>query len=231
MKSMIVFDMDGVLVDVTESYRETICQTVKAFTGQTITRELVQEYKNRGGFNNDWLLSQTICRDLGLELEYQTVVRRFNELFFGDLSTGIPTGLMRNERWLPANGLLENLRKNHGLSVFTGRLRDEAMITLRRFGHTATFEPVVGDDDVSKGKPDPEGLLKIQAAYPGTRLIYVGDTVDDARASRAAAVPFIGIAHPHTHNRERLLELFREQQAAWILEDVNELPQALSQLT
>ncbi len=231
MTSMIVFDMDGVLVDVTESYRETICQTVKAFTGHTITRELVQDYKNRGGFNNDWLLSQTICRDLGLELEYQTVVDRFNELFFGDLSTGIPTGLMKNERWLPVNGLLENLREDHGLAVFTGRLRDEAMITLRRFGHTGTFEPVVGDDDVSKGKPDPEGLLKIQAAYPAARLIYVGDTVDDARASRAAGVPFIGIAHKQSHNRERLLELFREERAAQIVDDVNELPQALSQLT
>lgn len=231
MKPMIVFDMDGVLVDVTESYRETICQTVKAFTGKTITRALVQEYKNRGGFNNDWLLSQTICRDLGLEVEYQTVVDRFNELFFGDLSTGIPTGLMKNERWLPENGLLERLREDYGLAVFTGRLRNEAMITLRRFGHTGTFDPVVGDDDVSKGKPDPEGLLQIQAANPESRLVYVGDTVDDARASRAAGVPFIGIAHVHTHNRDRLLELFREEQAARIVEDVNQLPEALSQLT
>ena len=30
---LIVFDMDGVLVDVTESYRESIAQTVKHFTG------------------------------------------------------------------------------------------------------------------------------------------------------------------------------------------------------
>ncbi len=31
---MLVFDMDGVLVDVTESYRETIVKTVEHFTGQ-----------------------------------------------------------------------------------------------------------------------------------------------------------------------------------------------------
>ena len=43
---MIVFDMDGVLVEVSESYRETICRTVEHFTGKTITRELIQEYKN-----------------------------------------------------------------------------------------------------------------------------------------------------------------------------------------
>jgi phosphoglycolate phosphatase-like HAD superfamily hydrolase len=39
--------MDGVLVDVTESYRETIARTVERFTGAAITREKIQEYKNR----------------------------------------------------------------------------------------------------------------------------------------------------------------------------------------
>ena len=51
---LIVFDMDGVLVDVTESYRETIVQTVEHFTGMTITREQIQDYKNQGGWNDDW---------------------------------------------------------------------------------------------------------------------------------------------------------------------------------
>jgi HAD superfamily phosphatase len=90
--TMIVFDMDGVLVDVSDSYRETICQTVQHFTGRPITRELVQEYKNRGGLNNDWLLSQTICRELGFEVDYRTVAAYFDSLFYG--------GLMQRERWI-----------------------------------------------------------------------------------------------------------------------------------
>jgi HAD superfamily phosphatase len=228
---MIVFDMDGVLVDVSDSYRETICQTVRHFTGQSIRRALVQEYKNRGGFNNDWLLSQTICRDLGVEVDYQTVVDRFNEIFFGDLSSGVPTGLMRHERWLPGDGLLEELARRHGLAVFTGRLREEAYITLRRFGHAGTFRPVIGADDVAEGKPNPEGLLKIQRAYPAEQFVYVGDTVDDARASRLAQVPFVGIAHPQTYNRDQLVELFRREQAHVIIDDVNQLPEALSTLS
>ena len=40
---LIVFDVDGVLVDDTESYRETIIATVKHFTGREVTRELVQD--------------------------------------------------------------------------------------------------------------------------------------------------------------------------------------------
>ncbi len=81
LSQMMVFDMDGVLVDVTESYRETIVKTVEHFTGKTISRDSIQDYKNQGGWNNDWLLSQKICRDMGVELPYPTVVEYFNYLF------------------------------------------------------------------------------------------------------------------------------------------------------
>ena len=33
---ILIFDMDGVLVDVTESYRETIARTVEHFTGRRL---------------------------------------------------------------------------------------------------------------------------------------------------------------------------------------------------
>ena len=65
MESLIVFDMDGVLAEVTESYREAIVQTVRHFTGQTVTREKIQDYKNAGGWNNDWALSQKIASEIG----------------------------------------------------------------------------------------------------------------------------------------------------------------------
>ncbi len=64
--SLIVFDMDGVLTEVSESYREAIVQTVEHFTGKRITRDLIQQYKNQGGWNNDWALSQKIASDLGV---------------------------------------------------------------------------------------------------------------------------------------------------------------------
>lgn len=227
MKEMIVFDMDGVLVEVGDSYRETICQTVNHFTGCTITRDLVQEYKNRGGFNNDWLLSQTIARDLGVDVSYETVVDKFNQLFFGTVTDGIPDGLMSREKWIPRPGLLESLGRRYGLSIFTGRLREEAEMTLRRFATGIRFAPLVGADSVTQGKPHPEGLLNIQAAHPGVELWYVGDTVDDARPAQAAGVPFIGIAAPHTPYRERLLELFEEHGAVAVIEDINQIGEVL----
>ena len=40
---ILIFDMDGVLADVTESYRETIARTVAHFTGASPTPERIQE--------------------------------------------------------------------------------------------------------------------------------------------------------------------------------------------
>ena len=84
MEGVIVFDMDGVLVDVSQSYRETIRETVRHFGGPDISHERIQDYKNSGGWNNDWALSQKILADSGIEVPYDTVVREFNRIFFGE---------------------------------------------------------------------------------------------------------------------------------------------------
>ena len=53
----VVVDIDGVLVDVADSYRRTIVETVEHVHGETIERADIQQFKNAGGFNNDWELT------------------------------------------------------------------------------------------------------------------------------------------------------------------------------
>ena len=225
MDTIIVFDMDGVLAEVTGSYREAIVQTVEHFTGKRVTRDLIQQYKNAGGWNNDWALSQRLAADLGVEVPYGEVVDYFNLIFIG--SNG--NGLITREQWFPKPGLLERLRDKYGLAVFTGRLQYEAEITLKRFVPGFTFDPVLCADHVANGKPAPDGLLAIQRMKPGRKLIYVGDTVDDARCARAAGVPFIGIAAQGHLRRDDLLRLFEAEQAIKVLENVNQIEEILGE--
>ena len=66
---ILVFDMDGVLVDVTESYRETIAQHRGAFHRRRKPAQAqIQDYKNQGGWNNDWELSHQIVASAGVEV-------------------------------------------------------------------------------------------------------------------------------------------------------------------
>jgi HAD superfamily phosphatase len=225
-RPILVFDMDGVLVEVTESYHETIAQTVKHFTGKTASLDAIQAYKNQIGNNNDWGMTQRLCADLGVEVEYDTVVGKFQELFLGPNHDGVG-GMMEWEKWAPNNGLLERLAKRYQLAIFTGRPRMEMDITLNKFGPGGSFGPTICDEDTENGKPAPDGLHKIAALHPGVKLWYVGDTVDDSASAKAAGVPFIGIAGANISLRDELVELFKADGAIAVIEDINGLEEVL----
>ena len=222
---LLVFDMDGVLVDVAESYRETIVQTVKHFTGQVISRDRVQDYKNQGGWNNDWALSQRIARDLGTNVDYADVVDRFSKLWAGCDGT---EGLVAREQWAAMPGVLEQLALRYGLAIFTGRMHWEADITLRRFASGITFSQVICAEDVDRAKPAPDGLLKIAKTNPGKRLLYFGDVVDDASSARAAGVPFVGVAAVDHSRRAEVLARFQEEGAVAVIDDINQIERVLA---
>ncbi len=66
---IIVFDIDGVLIDTLPSFRVAVSRTVQYYiteileyddTGLFILPEEVQFFKIAGGFNDDWVLSQSI---------------------------------------------------------------------------------------------------------------------------------------------------------------------------
>ncbi|MEF8783457.1 MAG: TIGR01548 family HAD-type hydrolase [Haloarculaceae archaeon] len=53
----VVLDVDGVLVDVADSYRRAVVESIERVYGDTIDRPDVQQFKDAGGFNNDWELT------------------------------------------------------------------------------------------------------------------------------------------------------------------------------
>jgi len=154
---LLIFDMDGVLVDVTESYRETIARTVEHFTGRTLTREQIQEYKNHGGWNDDWQLSHHIVNAAGVDVPFEEVKAHFQRIFHGNGADG----LILRERWIARPGFLETLQQRYRFALFTGRPREEAQITLDRFAAGLVFDPIVGMYEVERHKPAPDGLLRI----------------------------------------------------------------------
>ena len=64
---ILIFDMDGVLIDVSRSYRKTIQRTIQIYienclgfernNGDWVTDEEISLFKSAGGFNNDWDLT------------------------------------------------------------------------------------------------------------------------------------------------------------------------------
>jgi HAD superfamily phosphatase len=216
---IIVFDMDGVLVEVGQSYREAIRETVKQFTGQMVSHDLIQDFKNAGGWNNDWLLTQRLVSDLGKSVDYAEVVNEFNRIFLGENYDG----LISKEQWMPRVGLLEKLSDHAEFAIFTGRARYEADATLNRYAAHIRFDPIITDESVANPKPAPDGLEMIKRHYPGKQLWYLGDTVDDARSSQSAQVPFIGVSMLYNDRHAEIADSLRGLGAFTVLQDINEL--------
>lgn len=220
MKPVLVFDMDGVLVDVSDSYLATIAATVAHFVGRTPAAGAIARYKNAGGWNNDWMLAHQLIKDAGnVDVVYEEVVEIFQRIFLGDNNDGLIT----RERWIPEKGLLEKLGQSHALAIFSGRPRQEIEVTLARFAPQVSWTAIVGDMETPRPKPAPDGLHAIAAAHAGSKVIYVGDNVDDARSARAAGVRFIGIAD----DSGAAAEILQREGASVILRSVNELERVL----
>jgi HAD superfamily phosphatase len=216
---VLVFDMDGVLVEVSESYREAIRETVRHFTGQDVSHDEIQDFKNAGGWNNDWLLSQRLISDRGRAVNYGDVVDYFNQIFLGENGDG----LIRREHWMPQPGLLERLGERATLAIFTGRAKYEADATLGRHAQHIEFDPLVVDESVAHPKPAPDGLYLVQQRHPGKNIWYFGDTVDDARSAQAARVEFVGVSTPHNPRHKEISDLLRNLGAFAVLSDINEV--------
>jgi len=226
---LIIFDIDGVLVDVHGSFHRTVIDTVRFFTGKRVTRHELYHWKNRSGFNDDWTLSTAWVQSLGGKAEYPEVKAKFEELYWGTNGRGN----VAREKWLLSRGVLTRLAKRSQLALFTGRVRKETTHTLDRCGVGAYFVEVVTVEDVEHPKPHAEGLFKILKGRDPSTAVYIGDNVDDARAARSAGVPFVAVmslSRNSAAGRARAAA-FKELGAIAILRDIRELESWLKRAT
>lgn len=77
----VILDVDGVLVDVADSYRRAIVESIDIVYGETIDRGTVQSFKDAGGFNDDWELTDAaalylLARREGLPMDVEAFIDR-----------------------------------------------------------------------------------------------------------------------------------------------------------
>jgi pyrophosphatase PpaX len=92
------------------------------------------------------------------------------------------------------------------LGVVTAKRRSTVELAFARVPLGHLFETIVGGDETSRHKPDPEPLLlgaERLGADP-TATAYVGDSPFDMRAAKAAGMFAVAVTWGRIHERERL---------------------------
>jgi histidinol-phosphate aminotransferase len=223
LPEVILFDMDGVLVDVSKSYRLAIKKTVESFSDREVTFEEIEAYKNRGGYNNDWDITEAILKDIGISVSCNQIVQVFQQYYLGNNFNGF----IANEKWLLEEGILNKLKQTYKLGIVTGRPRMEAEYSLKKEGIDKDFDVLITMEDVGgRDKPDPYGIDLALKKLQAKRAVFIGDNIDDIKAALNARITPIGVVPPHT-NGEKTAKILRESGAKCILKNVNEITEVL----
>lgn len=198
----LLLDMDGVLAEVSKSYRASIISTCHSFGATSVTNDVVSEWKAKGGCNNDWVLS----RDLILadpngkqDVTLDEVTEVFEKFYQGD---GINPGLCDLETLIPSMETMKELKRRCGanIAIVTGRPKKDCDKFLKLHNLDQMISVTVCMED-GPPKPDPFPInraLQLLGVQPSKEVIMVGDTPDDIRSAIACGCRGVGVATPES---------------------------------
>jgi len=211
---ILIFDVDGVLVDVRDTYWRSALETMRHLTGKRVTHAELHRWKGQPGNNDDWRMVSNWATALGRPTSYEQARVAFSQFYWG---TPEHPGNVSRERIIVSPAQITRWAAGFELNLFTGRTRREFAFTFAKWPGTRHFRTVVTMDDVKKMKPDPEGLYKILGKRDPGKALYLGDNIDDALAARAAGVSFAAIIRAGEHNYHKRAAAFRELGAVALL--------------
>ncbi len=219
-RAIAVFDIDGVIRDVSGSYRRALADTVEHFTAGTHrpTPEDIDRLKGEGRWNNDWEASQELIyrhfesqgKDrVDVALDYDKLVDFFQRQYRGPVLEDSTqwTGYIADEPLLVQASYFNQLTAaDIGWGFFSGATRGSAAYVLEH--RIGLQQPLLVAMHDAPGKPDPTGLFQVlQQLQPSPAIVpvlYAGDTVADMQTIQQAQqhrpdIPWlgIGILPPH----------------------------------
>ncbi len=187
-KPALIFDIDGTLVDSTDSVVEQLRALSREFAGRDISREEVIEIVHASGGSLPKILPLLIGETTEeLLLQIRT---RHGELL-----------AMYNHLLKPYTGAIEVLdhlqKAGYKMAIFTSRPKwmidgDPACTLLSTY-----FTAIIALEDAARAKPHPDGVFAALKALDTTakHAVVIGDTVPDIQSAHAAEVKAIAITH------------------------------------
>ncbi|MBC7360696.1 MAG: HAD hydrolase-like protein [Candidatus Aminicenantes bacterium] len=203
---VVCFDVDGVLVEVRESYHQALSETVSYFLQSPVKAETLLKLKVNLNLNNDWdaTLAGILFYRSGLSLEefilltstgapdfrkfYQLAERRNIKLPDYDRVVEQFESTYRKLRFreklkIPPEILRDIRQLARVMAVITGRIKDDLHHTFEKHSLYQYFDYIITEDDL------PSIDCRKPSAYPLRKLIettgysfpvcYIGDTLAD----------------------------------------------------
>jgi beta-phosphoglucomutase-like phosphatase (HAD superfamily) len=185
----VVFDLDGLMFD-TEALFFRVSSEMLAARGKEFTPEIMQAMIGRRAADAGHALKTMT----GLHEPLEVLLTDVRERFYALMDTAVH----------PTPGLFVLLERLNRLAlpraVATSSRRAYAERLLGQHGLLKQFSFLLGAEDVSHGKPDPEIYAKAieRLAVPARLVMVLEDSPAGLAAARSAGAFTVGVPHEHS---------------------------------
>ncbi len=177
---ILVFDLDGTLIDSARDLAESIGEMLESYGATPLPLSDVMMMVGEGA---PILVRRALAR-AGLRPGPDEALARFLTIYdrrFLDHTVTYP-------------GVVESLGltvQRGPLAVLTNKPLGPAIGILESLGLRGYFSRIIGGDSEYGRKPEPAGLLSLQALAPGQPLVMIGDSPADHKVAVNAQCPFV----------------------------------------
>jgi histidinol-phosphate aminotransferase len=180
------FDLDGTLVDTTDSFDKTVDLLVHKYSGAGLTNGELNSLRLEGGFNNNWDAAEELLVRRGVRVDRQELEKEALNFYFGLAKD--------HEKLMIDLSLLNTIGKRHPIFIITGRSRMEYdPLWGKTFDRVCNRVYCVDDVPRAKPKPAPDHIVAMIQNHSLTHGVYIGNSVDDIQSALNAGIHSIGI--------------------------------------
>jgi beta-phosphoglucomutase-like phosphatase (HAD superfamily) len=186
MDSAVIFDVDGVLLDLTAAEEDAFFLAFERRFGLTGLSRDWDSYKVR----NDEHIIAEILESHGIGHDQRAAV---TQDYLAILSSGLASGQLRAVEIAGARDLLASLG-NCRRGVATANLLPAARMRLESRGMWSFVEDLAFGAEDSGHKRETVARAIAATGLPKERIVYIGDNLNDVAAGLANSVHFIGFS-------------------------------------
>jgi len=200
MPDLLVFDLDGTLIDSRRDIAVAINAMLGSFGLPPLEERTVISYVGNGAT----LLVERVLG--GRRVELAEAIRRYLDYYAGH--SAVHTRLYPGV----AEGLSLLHRSGAKLAVVTNKPRDLSLAILEKLGVLEFLDGVTGGDSGTSLKPEPDALLAFKTRFNAASCWMMGDHYTDLEAGRRAGFFRVfasyGFGEPRGENPDLTVDSF-----------------------
>jgi HAD superfamily hydrolase (TIGR01509 family) len=215
MKKLIIFDMDGVLLDSEKLYMD-MNQSFFKTLGAEIS---ITEHQKFIGISATKMWTH-IKEKFNLPQSVDELKEFEKELKYSKL---------KDANLVPSVGVVEFLTflkgNNHTIAIASSSLKKNIDLILQKLDIQKYFDFIISGEQVEKGKPEPDIFLKVAEHYERKPkdCIVIEDSTNGVLAAKAANMYCIGYSNPNSGNQDLsksdiIIDSFKDQQLLDVVE-------------